>query len=110
MSEPITLRGVCGKIIKGKLWKQGGSMKCPTHWSFITYPKPERIDLWRDINSLCRGCESIDSDSVRTCPKCSGSGRVEDVCNHLEFTKECELCDGVGKVPAESDTKRMVKP
>ena len=53
--------------------------------------------------------DSIKSDSVRACPKCSGSGRVEDVCNHLEFTKECELCDGVGKIPAESDNKRMVK-
>ena len=52
---------------------------------------------------------SIKSDSVRTCQKCSGSGRVEDVCNHLAFTKECELCDGVGKIPTESDSKRMVE-
>ena len=52
---------------------------------------------------------SLASDSVRACPKCGGSGRVEDVCNHLAFTKECEFCDGVGEIPIESDTKRTVE-
>jgi len=52
---------------------------------------------------------SIKSDSVRTCPKCNGSGWVEDACNHLAITKECELCEGTGKIPTESDSKGIEK-
>ena len=72
------------------------------HYNYYEWKKLELIQ-----NLLSEKKTPLASDSVRTCPKCSGSGRVEDVCNHLAFTKECELCDGVGKVPAESDTKRM---
>ena len=52
--------------------------------------------------------QSQRSDSMRICPKCNGSGWVEDVCNHLAFTKTCELCDGRGKIPSESDSERSV--
>ena len=60
-----------------------------------------------DFDGDCNNCQvpdaPIKSDSVRTCSRCGGSGRVEDTCNHLAFFKVCELCDGVGKIPIESD-------
>jgi len=59
MTELITLKGRCGKELQGKLWKQGGTAKCPGHWSFNTYPRPSVLDLQRDVWRSCEGCESI---------------------------------------------------
>lgn len=62
MSESIEITAPCGIKLKGKLWKQGGSIKCPEYWSFVTYPKPEYFDLYRDMRSLCEGCEKLEAE------------------------------------------------
>ena len=94
--------------------KKGPLIQIKEGVSMVDYYLEEDAERW----AKCRECKletclesyvecSLASDSVRTCPRCSGSGRVEDVCNHLAFTKECELCDGVGKIPTESDSKMI---
>ena len=67
-TEIIKLKGCCGREIVGKVWKQGGTAKCPGQWSFNTYPKPTQQDLQEDVISLCRDCESLASKGAgETC-------------------------------------------
>ena len=66
MSEKITVHGRCGKELTCKLWKQGGSVKCPEKgWSIVSYPRPSELQIYQDIMDLCEGCPSIDSDKLR---------------------------------------------
>ena len=64
MSMPVTLKGRCGKELEGKVWKQGGSVKCPDHWTVNTYPKPSITKLFEIVWDNCEGCGSINNGGV----------------------------------------------
>ena len=67
MSEPIDIKGRCGKPMVGKLWKQGGSIKCEEGGtSLVSYPRPTKIQIMQDVIEICDGCESIKSKELRT--------------------------------------------
>ena len=81
------------------------SLNCPVgHNNFKTCTRKGSNLLrlkGKHIPTYAEEKASLASDSMRICPKCNGPGWVEDVCNHLAFTKTCELCDGRGKIPTE---------
>ena len=57
MSEPIEVKGRCGKLLAAKIWKQGGSVKCKERgWSIVSYPKPTKIQISMDVIDICFGC------------------------------------------------------
>ncbi|MHA1286053.1 MAG: hypothetical protein ACTSPB_01495 [Candidatus Thorarchaeota archaeon] len=62
-TETFTIKGRCGKILHGKIWKQGGTLKCPNHWSFNTYPKPSIEDLRQDMLTCCKDCEELKKEA-----------------------------------------------
>lgn len=57
LSRTITLKGSCGKELKGKVWKQGCSVKCPDEWSIIIYPQQELFELQQEVWRCCEGCD-----------------------------------------------------
>ena len=57
MSEPISITGNCGQPLKGKLWKQGGSIKCSiTGDSIVSYPRPSKLKIIENVIEICEGC------------------------------------------------------
>ena len=57
MSEPIEVKGRCGKLLDAKVWKQGGSVRCKERgWSIVSYPKPTAIQISMDVIEICEGC------------------------------------------------------
>ena len=62
MSQGIIFKGRCGREIRAKVWKGGGTAKCPDHWTFNTYPAPSDHELAEKIYWACSNCESLASD------------------------------------------------
>jgi len=61
MSEKVTVLGACGLKLEGKLWKQGGSVKCPKRDLGLTrYPRPI-YGVLGIVRDLCPGCEFMPS-------------------------------------------------
>lgn len=63
MSEEFTVIAQCDKPLTAKIWKQGGTAKCPGRWSFNTYPKPSLADLRMDIYRMCQNCEELKKEA-----------------------------------------------
>lgn len=56
-SEKHEIIGGCGKTIIAKIWKQGGTIKCPDHWTMNTYPMPTLQKPREDVFRFCSTCE-----------------------------------------------------
>ena len=63
MTEQYTIVGKCLGEITVKIWKQGGSVKCPDQTT-NTYPKPSQFRINQIISDACLSC-SRDSDIKR---------------------------------------------
>jgi len=59
MSETVKIITPCGQVITGKVWKQGGSFKCPDNWAVNTYPRPDTERIIKIVRRECQGCEKI---------------------------------------------------
>jgi len=67
MSEPIEVKGRCGKLLDAKVWKQGGSVRCKERgWSIVSYPKPTAIQISMDVIEICEGCSFQDKHRKRS--------------------------------------------
>ncbi len=72
MSEVHLIKARCGYSVTVKIWKQGGSAKCPGHWSFNTYPKPTLSSIKVDIDLMCKNCDDQRCKTCQPSAPCGG--------------------------------------
>jgi len=96
MSEKIKRAGMCGKELHGKLWKGGGSLKCPEEWSVVIYPRPNMLRLIGVVWEECEGCKkaSIKSDKKRSLYCCPVCDTPMDMTVNPEEKWYCPKCSG----------------